>query len=203
MLDRTGLNHVALSGVSAVASALCRVRAPRRRTGHFDLHPMREPTFLPQRPPAASAVRYAYRMGNPARRASAGAAWRMCRILMQRRRWQTMCRPVDGMVIALKFTARLDLAEFFGRLLASRLSSRCRRLGRCHRHSGAAGVRASARSAGSINRTISHALSLSLLDRRLIDRSIAADPTHTPATISGAERAATQCSRRVCRGGQA
>ena len=31
--------------------------------------------------------------------------------------------PVDGMVIALKFTARLDLARFFGRLLASRLSS--------------------------------------------------------------------------------
>ena len=31
--------------------------------------------------------------------------------------------PVDGMVIALKFTARLDLAQFFGRLLASRLSS--------------------------------------------------------------------------------
>ena len=31
--------------------------------------------------------------------------------------------PVDGMVIALKFTARLDLAQFFGRLLANRLSS--------------------------------------------------------------------------------
>ena len=28
--------------------------------------------------------------------------------------------PVDGMVMALKFTARLDLAHFFGRLLASR-----------------------------------------------------------------------------------
>ena len=31
--------------------------------------------------------------------------------------------PVDGMVMALKFTARLDLAQFFGRLLASRLSA--------------------------------------------------------------------------------
>jgi ComF family protein len=31
--------------------------------------------------------------------------------------------PVDGMVIALKFTARLDLAQFFGRLLASRVSA--------------------------------------------------------------------------------
>ena len=28
--------------------------------------------------------------------------------------------PVDGMVMALKFTARLDLAQFFGQLLASR-----------------------------------------------------------------------------------
>jgi len=28
--------------------------------------------------------------------------------------------PVDGMVIAMKFTARLDLANFFGRLLAQR-----------------------------------------------------------------------------------
>lgn len=28
--------------------------------------------------------------------------------------------PVDGMVIAMKFTARLDLAHFFGRLLAQR-----------------------------------------------------------------------------------
>ena len=31
--------------------------------------------------------------------------------------------PIDGMVIALKFTARLDLAQFFGQLLASRLSA--------------------------------------------------------------------------------
>ena len=31
--------------------------------------------------------------------------------------------PVDGMVMALKFTARLDLAQFFGRLLASRASA--------------------------------------------------------------------------------
>ena len=31
--------------------------------------------------------------------------------------------PVDGMVMALKFTARLDLARFFGRLLASRSSA--------------------------------------------------------------------------------
>lgn len=31
--------------------------------------------------------------------------------------------PVDGMVMALKFTARLDLAQFFGRLLASRVSA--------------------------------------------------------------------------------
>ena len=31
--------------------------------------------------------------------------------------------PVDGMVMALKFTARLDLAQFFGRLLASRSSA--------------------------------------------------------------------------------
>ena len=31
--------------------------------------------------------------------------------------------PVDGMVIALKFTARLDLARFFGRLLASRFEA--------------------------------------------------------------------------------
>ncbi len=31
--------------------------------------------------------------------------------------------PVDGMVTALKFTARLDLAQFFGKLLARRLSS--------------------------------------------------------------------------------
>jgi ComF family protein len=31
--------------------------------------------------------------------------------------------PVDGMVMALKFTARLDLADFFGRLLARRLSA--------------------------------------------------------------------------------
>jgi ComF family protein len=31
--------------------------------------------------------------------------------------------PVDGMVMALKFTARLDLAQFFGRLLANRLSA--------------------------------------------------------------------------------
>ncbi|MEO8187060.1 MAG: ComF family protein [Burkholderiaceae bacterium] len=31
--------------------------------------------------------------------------------------------PVDGMVMALKFTARLDLAQFFGQLLASRLSA--------------------------------------------------------------------------------
>ncbi len=31
--------------------------------------------------------------------------------------------PVDGMVIALKFTARLDLAKFFGRLLEQRLST--------------------------------------------------------------------------------
>ena len=31
--------------------------------------------------------------------------------------------PVDGMVTALKFTARLDLAQFFGKLLAHRLSS--------------------------------------------------------------------------------
>ena len=30
--------------------------------------------------------------------------------------------PVDGMVTALKFTARLDLAQFFGKLLARRLS---------------------------------------------------------------------------------
>lgn len=30
--------------------------------------------------------------------------------------------PVDGMVMALKFTARLDLADLFGRLLARRLS---------------------------------------------------------------------------------
>ena len=29
--------------------------------------------------------------------------------------------PVDGMVMALKFTARLDLADFFGRFLARRL----------------------------------------------------------------------------------
>ena len=33
--------------------------------------------------------------------------------------------PVDGMVMALKFTARLDLAQFFGQLLASRLSPSC------------------------------------------------------------------------------
>jgi ComF family protein len=31
--------------------------------------------------------------------------------------------PVDGMVMALKFTARLDLAQFFGRLLATRLAA--------------------------------------------------------------------------------
>ncbi len=31
--------------------------------------------------------------------------------------------PVDGMVMALKFTARLDLAQFFGQLLASRVSA--------------------------------------------------------------------------------
>ena len=31
--------------------------------------------------------------------------------------------PVDGMVMALKFTARLDLAQFFGQLLASRSSA--------------------------------------------------------------------------------
>lgn len=31
--------------------------------------------------------------------------------------------PVDGMVMALKFTARLDLAQFFGQMLASRLSA--------------------------------------------------------------------------------
>ena len=31
--------------------------------------------------------------------------------------------PVDGMVMALKFTARLDLARFFGRLLASRFKA--------------------------------------------------------------------------------
>ncbi len=31
--------------------------------------------------------------------------------------------PVDGMVMALKFTARLDLAQFFGRMLASRVSA--------------------------------------------------------------------------------
>ena len=31
--------------------------------------------------------------------------------------------PVDGMVIALKFTARLDLARFFGRLLVSRFEA--------------------------------------------------------------------------------
>ena len=31
--------------------------------------------------------------------------------------------PIDGMVMALKFTARLDLAQFFGQLLASRLSA--------------------------------------------------------------------------------
>ncbi len=31
--------------------------------------------------------------------------------------------PVDGMVMALKFTARLDLAEFFGQLLASRAAA--------------------------------------------------------------------------------
>jgi ComF family protein len=31
--------------------------------------------------------------------------------------------PVDGMVMALKFTARLDLADLFGRLLAQRLSA--------------------------------------------------------------------------------
>ncbi len=31
--------------------------------------------------------------------------------------------PVDGMVVALKFTARLDLANFFGRLLAQRVSA--------------------------------------------------------------------------------
>ena len=31
--------------------------------------------------------------------------------------------PVDGMVMALKFTARLDLGQFFGRLLATRLSA--------------------------------------------------------------------------------
>ncbi|MEP6607394.1 MAG: ComF family protein [Burkholderiaceae bacterium] len=29
--------------------------------------------------------------------------------------------PIDGMVMALKFTARLDLAQFFGRLLGQRL----------------------------------------------------------------------------------
>lgn len=32
--------------------------------------------------------------------------------------------PVDGMVMALKFTARLDLANFFGRLLAQRVATR-------------------------------------------------------------------------------
>lgn len=32
--------------------------------------------------------------------------------------------PVDGMVMAMKFTARLDLANFFGRLLAHRLAAR-------------------------------------------------------------------------------
>ena len=31
--------------------------------------------------------------------------------------------PVDGMVMALKFTARLDLAQFFGQLLASRAAA--------------------------------------------------------------------------------
>lgn len=31
--------------------------------------------------------------------------------------------PVDGMVMAMKFTARLDLADLFGRLLAHRLST--------------------------------------------------------------------------------
>jgi ComF family protein len=31
--------------------------------------------------------------------------------------------PVDGMVMAMKFTARLDLADLFGRLLARRLSA--------------------------------------------------------------------------------
>src|SRR4029434_9153776 len=31
--------------------------------------------------------------------------------------------PVDGMVMALKFTVRLDLAQFFGQLLASRAST--------------------------------------------------------------------------------
>ncbi len=34
--------------------------------------------------------------------------------------------PIDGMVMALKFTARLDLASFFGRLLAQRLVARQR-----------------------------------------------------------------------------
>lgn len=34
--------------------------------------------------------------------------------------------PVDGMVMAMKFTARLDLADVFGRLLARRLSESSR-----------------------------------------------------------------------------
>jgi ComF family protein len=37
--------------------------------------------------------------------------------------------PVDGMVMALKFTARLDLAQFFGQLLASRSSTLSRSIG--------------------------------------------------------------------------
>ena len=105
---------------------LCRVRTSTRRTVDFDLRSSAKPTFLPSKPRVASAARYACWT-------SKSGAPRICgRCLADTPHFDTTMTladyvsPVDGMVMALKFTARLDLAQFFGRLLASRSSAPCR-----------------------------------------------------------------------------
>ena len=200
MLDRTGLNHVALSGVSVVASALCRVRTPPGAPATSICTQCEADFFAAE---TARCERCAICVPD----GQTGAP-RICgRCLANVPHFDATTTladyvsPVDGMVIALKFTARLDLAQFLGDCWQTDCRRRCHQprtmplLCRCR-------WRSSERaSAGSINRTISHALSLSLLTAASSSIDCSVSATH-PTTISGAEGAATQRSGCVCRRGK-
>ncbi len=131
---------------------LCRVRTCNAAHRRLQFASIAKPTFLPSQ--IARCERCAIRLPN----AKSGAP-RICgRCLADTPHFDTTMTladyvsPVDGMVMALKFTARLDLALFFGQLLASRsaahrLSQKTSSSSRCRSRSSAYG------SADSINRT--------------------------------------------------
>ena len=123
---------------------------------------------------------------NPARRASAGAAWPIRRTSIQRSTLADYVSPVDGMVMALKFTARLDLAQFFGQLLASRSAAMPPSAQRWRCHPGAARVRAHA--SARIQSIAPHRACFRVGRRPPSHRrSIASRPTHRATTNSRAE----------------